>query len=78
MLLASGMGAIITSTLSKEALDSWGWRLAFIVAALLGLVGLWLRSSVEETDSFVNAKARSEASGEKRANSVFTMFVKHP
>jgi len=78
VLLASGMGAIITSTLSKEALDSWGWRLAFIVAALLGLVGLWLRSSVEETESFVNAKARTEASGEKRRNSVFTMFVKHP
>lgn len=78
VLLASGMGAIITSTLSKEALDSWGWRLAFIVAALLGLVGLWLRSSVEETDSFVNAKERTEASGEKRRNSVFTMFVKHP
>jgi MHS family alpha-ketoglutarate permease-like MFS transporter len=78
VLLASGMGAIITSTLSKEALDSWGWRLAFIVAALLGLVGLWLRSSVEETASFVDAKARTEASGEKRRNSVFTMFVKHP
>ncbi|UKA66586.1 MFS transporter [Arthrobacter sp. FW306-05-C] len=78
VLLASGMGAIITSTLSKEALDGWGWRLAFIVAALLGLVGLWLRSSVEETDSFVNAKERTEASGEKRRNSVFTMFVKHP
>jgi MHS family alpha-ketoglutarate permease-like MFS transporter len=78
VLLASGMGAIITSTLSKEALDSWGWRLAFIIAALLGLVGLWLRSSVEETESFVNAKARTEAAGEKRRNSVFTMFVKHP
>lgn len=78
VLLASGMGAIITSTLSEEALDSWGWRLAFLVAALLGLVGLWLRSSVEETDSFVAAKNRSEASGEKRINSVFTMFVKHP
>lgn len=78
VLLASGMGAILTSTLSKEALDNWGWRLAFIVAALLGLVGLWLRSSVDETDSFVNAQARSEATGEKRANSVFTMFVKHP
>lgn len=78
VLLASGMGAIITSTLSKEALDSWGWRLAFIVASLLGLVGLWLRSSVEETDSFVNAQARSEAAGAPRRNSVFTMFVEHP
>ncbi len=78
VLLASGMGAIITSTLSKDALDNWGWRMAFIVAALLGLVGLWLRSSVEETESFVNSKNRSEASGETRRNSVFTMFVKHP
>jgi MHS family alpha-ketoglutarate permease-like MFS transporter len=78
VLLASGMGAIITSTLSKDALDNWGWRLAFIVAALLGLVGLWLRSSVEETESFVNSKNRSEAAGETRRNSVFTMFVKHP
>jgi len=78
VLLASGMGAIITGTLSKDALDDWGWRLAFIVAALLGLVGLWLRSSVEETESFVNSKSRAEASGETRRNSVFTMFVKHP
>jgi MHS family alpha-ketoglutarate permease-like MFS transporter len=78
VLIASGMGAIITSTLSPEALDSWGWRLAFIVAALLGLVGLWLRSSVEETDSFTTAKAQAEASTEQRRNSLFTMFVKHP
>jgi MHS family alpha-ketoglutarate permease-like MFS transporter len=78
VLLASGMGAIITSTLSKDALDSWGWRLAFLVCALLGVVGLWLRSSVEETDSFVKSQARSEASGVTRRNSVFTMFVKHP
>jgi MFS transporter, MHS family, alpha-ketoglutarate permease len=78
VLFASGMGAIITSTLSKDALDNWGWRLAFIVAALLGLVGLWLRSSVEETESFVNAKNLSETAGEKRRNAIFTMFVKHP
>ncbi|MHA7272955.1 MFS transporter [Arthrobacter sp. TMT4-20] len=78
VLIASGMGAIITSTLSPEALDSWGWRLAFILAALLGLVGLWLRSSVEETDSFTNAKAAADASTEQRRNSVFTMFTKHP
>lgn len=78
VLLASGMGAIITSNLSKEALDSWGWRAAFLAAALLGLVGLWLRSSVAETDSFINAQVRSKASGERRRNSVFTMFVQHP
>ncbi|MEO5314697.1 MFS transporter [Pseudarthrobacter sp. CC12] len=78
VLVASGLGAILTSSLSKEALDSWGWRVAFIFAALLGLVGLWLRSSVAETDSFVKAQERSKTSGEPRRNAVWTMFVQHP
>lgn len=78
VLLASGMGAILTSGLSKEALDGWGWRAAFVVAALLGLVGLWLRSSVAETESFTKSKARLDASDGRPRNTVFTMFVKHP
>jgi MFS transporter, MHS family, alpha-ketoglutarate permease len=55
VLIASGMGFVLTSTLSEAALQSWGWRVAFIVGGLLGLVGLWLRVSVEETDSFQRA-----------------------
>ena len=78
VLLASGMGALVTSTLPKEALDGWGWRAAFIAAALLGLVGLWLRSSVAETNSFIKAEARVEESGQRRRNPVFAMFVQHP
>ncbi|GAA2199472.1 MFS transporter [Sinomonas flava] len=78
VLLASGMGAIVTSSLPKEALDGWGWRAAFIAAALLGLVGLWLRSSVAETNSFIKAEARVEESGQRRRNPVFAMFVQHP
>ncbi|WP_413248769.1 MFS transporter [Sinomonas flava] len=78
VLLASGMGAIVTSSLPKEALDGWGWRAAFIAAALLGLVGLWLRSSVAETNSFIKAEARVEESGQPRRNPVFAMFVQHP
>lgn len=78
VLLASGMGAIVTSSLPKEALDGWGWRAAFIAAALLGLVGLWLRSSVAETNSFIKAEARVEESGKPRRNPVFAMFVQHP
>ncbi|MCU1572556.1 MAG: Transporter [Micrococcaceae bacterium] len=82
ILIASGLGALITSALPKEAVDSWGWRAAFIVCALLGVVGLWLRSSVEETDSFTNAKAASEqvaaATSTKQRGSVWTMFRHHP
>ena len=77
VLIASGIGAIVTTALPEEAVDSWGWRAAFIVAASLGFVGLWLRSGVEETDSFQKADTRVQESGDKR-NAFVRMFVEHP
>lgn len=55
VLLASGTGFALTSLLSDGAMASWGWRVAFILGGILGLIGLWLRISVEETDSFTRA-----------------------
>lgn len=77
VLIASGIGAIITSTLSADAVDSWGWRLAFVLAASLGFVGLWLRRSVSDTDSFELAKSRDEAKNERRG-AVLRVFKDHP
>ncbi|MEV4143551.1 MFS transporter [Amycolatopsis sp. NPDC049691] len=71
ILIASGMGAIVTSALPRQAVDSWGWRLAFVVASLFGLIGLWLRRSVEETASFHRA-------GGGRRNALVTMLREHP
>lgn len=75
VLIASVMGTILTSTLSEAAMQSWGWRLAFIVGGLLGLVGLWLRISVEETDSFQQMQADD---GRPKGNPLVTMLTKHP
>jgi MHS family alpha-ketoglutarate permease-like MFS transporter len=55
VLLASGTGYVLTSLLSDAAMASWGWRLAFVLGGILGLIGLWLRVSVEETESFTRA-----------------------
>lgn len=38
--------------LGDAAMHDWGWRVPFFVAGLLGLVGLYLRSHVEETPVF--------------------------
>ncbi len=54
-------------TLSHDALTSWGWRIAFGVAGLLGLVGLWLRTSVEETDAFTELTERDGHATPRRA-----------
>lgn len=73
-LIASLMGTILTNALDEQALGAWGWRVAFAVAGLLGLVGLWLRTSVEETDAF---KELERAKG-PRVNPVRAMVVDHP
>ncbi|WP_433440375.1 MFS transporter [Nonomuraea sp. CA-141351] len=48
----SGVGFLITSTVTAEALQSWGWRIPFLLAAPLGAIGLYLRSRVEDTPVF--------------------------
>ncbi|RAJ65386.1 MHS family alpha-ketoglutarate permease-like MFS transporter [Streptomyces sp. Amel2xB2] len=73
-LIASLLGTVLTSTLSDDALHAWGWRAAFVVGGLLGLVGLWLRVSVEDTESF----AECAKSGRTRGNPLTAMFREHP
>jgi MHS family proline/betaine transporter-like MFS transporter len=52
--LAAGIAtaALISATLDGPALRGWGWRLAFLLALPLGLVGLWIRLRIEETPGF--------------------------
>jgi MFS family permease len=70
----AGMGALVTHTLSPEALDSWGWRLPFILGLLIGPVGLWMRRHMEETEAFLDA--RKEHQGEPL--SLLRVLREHP
>ena len=38
----------------------WGWRIPFLVAAPMGLIGMYLRSRMEDTPIFVEASIVSE------------------
>lgn len=42
----------LTLALSDGAMASWGWRIPFFVALPLGLIGLYLRSRLEDTPAF--------------------------
>lgn len=46
------VGLIMTQLLDPEVINSWGWRIPFIIAGPLGIVGLYLRNKVEETPEF--------------------------
>ena len=61
LLVASLLGLLLTSTLSRPQLESWGWRIAFLVGGVLGLVGLWLRRTLTETEQFAENVERARA-----------------
>ncbi|UVJ41824.1 MFS transporter [Pseudomonas sp. LS1212] len=50
----------LESSLTAEAMSSWGWRVPFLVAAPLGIVGLYLRWRLDETPAF-KAVAKEDA-----------------
>ncbi|MDJ1134358.1 MFS transporter [Streptomyces iconiensis] len=56
----SMVGVVLTSTLGDAAMQSWGWRVPFLIAAPLGLIGLYLRSRVEDTPVFRELEQRQE------------------
>jgi MHS family proline/betaine transporter-like MFS transporter len=51
-VLATAFGAVLAGALSVEQMDSWGWRIPFLFGLLIGPVGYYLRSHVEETAEF--------------------------
>src|SRR5919205_154505 len=63
LLVGSGVGGILGSVLPEEALNTYGWRVPFILGILVGLVGLYLRLRLEDTPAFrvIEEKAEVES-----------------
>lgn len=52
LLFGSLFAAGLYSQLDSEQLHSWGWRLPFLLAAPLGLIGRYIRLHLEDTPKF--------------------------
>ena len=52
-ILAAGLGALLTASLTPADLEGWGWRLPFIFGLLVGPVGFYIRRHLDETPEFV-------------------------
>lgn len=72
-LIALGIQLILQQLLSESELQNWGWRIPFIIGAILSLVALYLRNSLEETHSFESHKKdKTDKKGTIRA------LLQHP
>jgi MFS family permease len=58
---------MLFSKLPNEAFLSWGWRMPFVLSALLVVLGLAIRMNLDETPEFEEARKKRLASGEKRS-----------
>lgn len=56
----AAMVALVTHLCSPAALDSWGWRIPFVLGLLIGPVGLWIRKHMEEPEAFIEARRQAK------------------
>jgi MHS family alpha-ketoglutarate permease-like MFS transporter len=61
LLAASLLGVLLTRVLDEDQLNSYGWRIAFFIGGLLGLIGMWLRRSLVETEQFEESAEKARA-----------------
>lgn len=52
IVLSSAITTLVTETTTREALLNWGWRLPFIFAGVLGLLGWYIRWRSDETEHY--------------------------
>ena len=59
-LFATGVLWVLAAVQSDAAFNAWGWRIPFLLSAVLVIIGLWVRLSIEESPVFKEAQAELE------------------
>ena len=72
-LVALAVLIVLQRFLDKGQMAVWGWRVPFVLGALLAILAYWLRQRMQESHSFENAKAQGITAGDTR-----TMLSRHP
>ena len=72
-LVALGVLIVLQRALPAAAMSAWGWRIPFVIGALLAVIVFWMRRGLEESASFEAARA----AGAKRS-SAWLLIREHP
>lgn len=74
LLVASLLGYLLTTVLTEQQLVEFGWRIPFLIGGVLGLIGIWLRRTLGETQPFHDNRAKAHA----LRNPLWLTLTKHP
>jgi MFS transporter, MHS family, alpha-ketoglutarate permease len=72
-LIALGVLSLMQLTMDRADIEAWGWRIPFFIGAAMAVVVFWIRSHMEESQSYENA----QAAGEERARTMM-LFTAYP
>ena len=73
-LLLSTLAFAMVDRMDPASFAAWGWRIPFLLSALLLIAAIYIRFNVEETPVFLKAKA----SGTQPAMPILELFRRHP
>ena len=63
-LVALGIQLLLLKfVLTEKQMFAWGWRIPFVIGAILALIALYLRKNLHETSQFKHVKAESTKQG---------------
>ena len=73
-IAANGLFLILGLILTPEQFQAWGWRLPFLLSAVLVIIGLWVRLKLSETPSF----SKAVAEGPLPKAPLLELLARHP
>ncbi|MET9814778.1 MFS transporter [Streptomyces sp. NPDC006355] len=78
--LASGTFLAVNIALGETdpAFLDWGWRVPFLLSAVLVVLGLWVRTAIEETPAFRHARERQSGAPKRAKPPILEVFRAQP
>ena len=61
ILLGTLVGIVVTAEFTNDQIESWAWRIPFILGLLIGPIGLYIRRHLSETEEFEKSERKLDS-----------------
>lgn len=78
LIFASGAFLVVSNAMSEDAFRSYGWRIPFLVGAVLILIPLYGQLKLSETSEFTTAAAAHSTDTTPRRSPITEVLREHP
>ncbi|WP_245831885.1 MFS transporter [Oceanobacillus senegalensis] len=76
-IFGAGLVTLLTYILGSETMYDWGWRVPFLIAGPIGIIGLYLRSHLEESPAFAAMEEKTKEMEKRPHVSMKELFQFH-